>query len=503
MKPSLQPAPRLSTGARPGGLAEACTKSCGGEIEPIVTMSALGVIESANDEVEEILGWNPSELEGRRLSMLMPEPHRFAFEAALARLATAGSDQTEPQAQRVPVIRRDGTVVACELAITRFELPDHAEPFFTASLHCAPASQRDAHAWKASDEILSAIFDNEYQHRCIVSSSGQVLRVNQTCLAAMSMERDQVLGHALWDLPWWGSSPARRKEVREAVAQAAEGKTLRYEFDLHTATRGLMRADLVLIPIRDPQGEVRFIFFEARNVTREREVEEAERTMLQSFAEIGESAAEVLHEIKNPISGIHLALRVLAKELKQDERAVLEELASRLSQLESRLRRTLQFARPAKAQRLPLSATAVLNRAIEGVRPAATGWSIAIESEVPAQDVRFYGDPALLHEALVNLLLNALECGTTRIRAGAREDGSRVSFVVEDAGPGVPVERIDSIFKPFITTKPHGNGIGLSLVRKAAETHGGSISVDRGALGGARFTLVVPAHTKVGFYDAG
>lgn len=471
-------------------------------LEPLVTMDAHGVIQSASDSVEAAFGYPPQELVGRKVSSLMPEPQRTQYEAYLRSLQAAAPAGAQKQVQEFPVLHRDGKRIDMELAITRFELPDRAQPFFTGAFRDVSARQRAEEDLRSSEEVLSAIFDSEYKYRCIVSVTGSLLRVNRTCLKALKLEGDEVLGRQLSELPWWQDSATKQGIIRDTIALAAQGSTQRFDFDMCVGPDRWIKVDLSFVPIFDKRRRVRFLYFEARDVTRERNAEEAERNMLRTFAEIGESAAEVIHEIKNPISGIHLALRVVAKELKQDERAVLEDLASRLSRLEQRLRRTLQFARPVQARCIPLSATAVLNRAIEEVQPAARGRAIAIELNLRVGDVRFSGDPELLHEALVNLLVNALECGTPRVRAGALEDGDRVSFFVEDAGPGVPPEKREEIFRPFVTTKSQGNGMGLTLVRKAALTHGGSISVDRGELGGARFTLLVPALSSLETNDA-
>jgi len=471
-------------------------------LEPVVTMDSRGVIQSASDSVETTFGWKPQELIGVNVSVLMAESNRDEYDKYLALHLAAAKEKPSREVREFSAIRRDGTPIRSELAITRFDLPGRPEPFFTGSFRDVTARKLAEEELQASEELLRAVFDNDYQFRCIVDPDGSLMRVNQACLAALQTSVEQASGQSLWELSWWRDSAARRARIRDAVALAAHGSTQQFEFDLHSLKDGWIKVDLVLIPISDPGGKVRFLFFEARNVTDEREAQEAERRMLETFAEIGASAAEVIHEIKNPISGIHVALRAVARELKQDERKVLEDLASRLSRLEHRLRRTLQFAKPVTARRLPLSASAVLERAIQEVRPAADGWGITIEHDAPQTATRFLGDPDLMHEALINLLLNALECGTKRVRASVRADRDRISFIVEDAGPGVPPENYEAIFKPFITTKASGNGIGLSLVRKAALTHGGTVSVERGDLGGARFTILVPSPAALGFDDA-
>jgi len=120
----------------------------------------------------------------------------------------------------------------------------------------------------------------------------------------------------------------------------------------------------------------------------------------------------------------------------------------------------------------------------------------------PGSDVRveapsglaFTADPNLLEEVVSNLVSNAIEAKPTgaHVVVSAATAGRGVLLAVDDDGPGIPVERRASVFKPFVTTKTGGTGLGLAICRKIVEEHGGTIEVEASTLGGARFAVRLP-----------
>lgn len=238
-----------------------------------------------------------------------------------------------------------------------------------------------------------------------------------------------------------------------------------------------------------------------RDVTNRNQVHERETAMLRSLARIGESAAVLAHEIKNPITAVNVALRAVAGHLGEDDRGVLEELVGRMQKLEKLMRRTLTFARPLDV-RLASHEVAELFEAArmgQGSELEASGTKLLVEMEDGCPAVS--ADAQLVEEILTNLMRNAREAidpssngsgGTIRLAAGPAPDG-RVRISVEDDGPGIPEDKLESIWEPFFTTKGLGTGLGLAICRKIAEGHGGSLEAGRSDLGGARFTLTLHA----------
>ncbi len=124
---------------------------------------------------------------------------------------------------------------------------------------------------------------------------------------------------------------------------------------------------------------------------------------------------------------------------------------------------------------------------------------VEVSVNLPANACRLHGDPVLLEQVLVNLVINAMDAmaatppGRRRITISSESSGTDVVVVVHDSGPGLPADLLDRLFTPFVTTKSNGVGIGLAIARTIVEAHGGTISARNSPVGGAIFTLTLPA----------
>jgi signal transduction histidine kinase len=231
-----------------------------------------------------------------------------------------------------------------------------------------------------------------------------------------------------------------------------------------------------------------------------REAEEAElraelaRSRAESLARIGEMAAVVAHEVRNPLAGVKGVLQVVSQRLAPEasERKALVEATSRLDALQALTEDLLLFARPTPPEPSPLSLLALAQETQDLLRADRAFERIGIE--VGGDPGRLEGDPLQLRRAILNLVCNAAEASGRNgwVKVEVRDHGEEVELSVTDAGPGVPPELRERIFEPFFTTRARGTGLGLAIVRRAVEGHGGEVAVEAGAGGGARFRLTLP-----------
>ncbi|MBX3355958.1 MAG: hypothetical protein KF724_09700 [Phycisphaeraceae bacterium] len=242
----------------------------------------------------------------------------------------------------------------------------------------------------------------------------------------------------------------------------------------------------------------------------QRELEEARDGLRRSraLAGLGEMAAGIAHEIRNPLASIALHAEVLREDLadRPEQCEVLDKIARAITRLDSIVGGVLRFARSARSA----TRSALV---IESVQEALAACSAEIESEGASVEVRVpselevSGDLESIVQALVNLVRNAVEAivaaghdgGSIRIDAGMRErlgaDGCRTPMIciaVEDSGTGFDPAIMDRVFTPFVTTRASGTGLGLAIVHRIADAHGGAVRIERSSLGGARVELLLP-----------
>jgi two-component system sensor kinase FixL len=242
------------------------------------------------------------------------------------------------------------------------------------------------------------------------------------------------------------------------------------------------RADL-------PGGHTVFIG-SLRDITELKRAQRTETAMLRAMATIGEQAALLAHEIKNPITAVNLALRAVARELGEDHRAILEDLVQRMQRLERIMRRTLSFTKPLELKPSTFAVNELFARVVDAMEPEIAAAGATVRCHAPA-GAKLHADRQLVEEVLTNLLRNAIEAqtGKVSVRLDAQRVGRRLAIHVDDDGPGIPESLRATLFKPFVTTKKSGTGLGLAFCRKVALEHEGSIEASKCPLGGARITL--------------
>ena len=213
---------------------------------------------------------------------------------------------------------------------------------------------------------------------------------------------------------------------------------------------------------------------------------------------LGEMAAGMAHEIRNPLGAIQLYAAMVVEDLEADEPkpdAALDtarKIASAVRGLDGVVNDVLTFAREIEPAPMELSAQDLFERVLEAHRPAIEAAEVEVHG--PERDVAVQGDPDLLHQALLNLVRNAVDAmpkaGPRRLTLAARREGQAAVLTVRDSGPGIVDEDVDRIFNPFFTTRNTGTGLGLAIVHRIVDAHGGAICVHNAT--GAVFELTVP-----------
>jgi PAS domain S-box-containing protein len=273
-----------------------------------------------------------------------------------------------------------------------------------------------------------------------------------------------------------------------------EGYIKNYETIRLTKDGRRLMVNLTSTAIRDESGRIAGRSAILRDVTELKRLQE-ELIQTQSLAVVGELAASVAHEIKNPLAGISSAVQVLSRSFATEDsrRPVVNELLHQVKRLDNTVRDLLIFARPWKPQARPFDLCAFLQGLLARSSPPA---NVSIQSSLSQCTVD--GDPQLLEHVFTNIVQNAFEAmpggGTLSVDIQEHNGDARVVFA--DTGIGIAPHNLEKLFRPFFSTKSKGTGLGLAITKKLVEAHHGSIAVESRSGHGTVVQVTLPRHLK-------
>jgi signal transduction histidine kinase len=226
---------------------------------------------------------------------------------------------------------------------------------------------------------------------------------------------------------------------------------------------------------------------------------EAEMARRQRLATLGDMAAGVSHEIRNPLNAISMGLQRLRAEFRPTTEPeaydrVLALVAGEVRRLNGMVEEFLALARPLVLKPEPVEIGSLVAETAGLIEPEARRLGVRLEQRLAADLPQVTADHDRLKQVLLNLTRNALEAmpdgGTLRLEAAAT--ARAVTLAVTDSGPGIPAETRARLFEPYYTTKARGLGLGLAIARQIVEAHGGSIHVEAAPGGGSCFRVTLP-----------
>jgi nitrogen-specific signal transduction histidine kinase len=271
-----------------------------------------------------------------------------------------------------------------------------------------------------------------------------------------------------------------------------------------------------LSQVRNDQGEPNGAVMFFKDLTQVEQLEERER-LRDRLASLGEMAAGIAHELKNPLAGIEVMAGLLRRQVPDstDAQSLLADIISEAKLANAIVVEMLEFVRPIRLQVERTDIRDVLQQAVTLAESKASRGRVEVSLDVAAGLPMIDGDHHQLCQVFTNLVTNAFDAldGKGRIAitadAGAVDtdsafggDARTPAVVVEvvDSGPGIPPELSDRIFNPFFTTKPQGSGLGLAIVRKIVDAHDGLIDLSSIPSEGARFRVTLPVKSTSGWF---
>jgi PAS domain S-box-containing protein len=325
--------------------------------------------------------------------------------------------------------------------------------------------------------------------------SGRITYVNRKFTEISQYSSKELLGQ---DHRIVNSGLHSKEFMRDLWRTIASGDVWRGEIRNRAKDGTYYWVNTTIVPFVDDQGKPYQYTAIRSDITQRKRAEERLREQA-SLARVGQMAAVVAHEVKNPLAGIKGAMQVLLTRRAADdpEIVVMRDIVSRVDALNELISDLLLFARPRPPRMGPLSVAAVLRESTELMRRDPVGTHVEVAFD--GADVDLIGDGQLMKALFVNLMLNAAQAmgGHGRIDLAVARAGSACNIEVRDSGPGIPDAIRADVFEPFFTTKARGGGLGLPIARRTAELHGGSLTCVCPPDGGTVMTVHLPLQPPV------
>ena len=319
---------------------------------------------------------------------------------------------------------------------------------------------------------------------------GRITYVNDKFCEISQYSREELLGQ---DHRIINSAYHPKEFIRNLWQTIAGGRIWRGEIRNRAKDGSFYWVDTTIVPFLDERGKP-YQYMAIRSDITERKRSEALLREHAALARLGEMAAVVAHEVKNPLAGIRGSLQVIGGRMPAEsrDRQVLGEIVDRIDALNNIVDDLLVFARPREPKLAPVMVGDLLRTTAALLKkdPAHA----ATQVEVADTQAVVQADAEQLHIVLLNLLLNAAQAthaqGTVRIEVAANDGLCRIA--ISDNGPGIPVDARERIFEPFFTTKHRGTGLGLPTAKRLVERHGGTIEIACPPAGGTVVTVSLP-----------
>jgi len=460
--------------------------------DAIIAKDRGGTILSWNQAAERMYGYSAGEIIGRNISVLVPGDYREELAGIMRRVASG------ERVQHFETIRVTKAGDRREVSLTISPLRNEAGEIIGASTIARDITQRnsDLAQLKTSEARLRSVVESAVDGIIVIDAAGIVEAFNQGAERLFGYGASEVIGrnvsmlmpspyheeHDGYLARYLRTGEARIIGIgREVTAQRRDGTT--FPVQLSVGEMSLAGERKFTGIIHDLSARVRA---------------EAQLREQAALVRLGEMAAVIAHEVKNPLAAVRGAIQVIGKRLPAGSRegSVVTDIIARIDTLNALVKDLLLFARPPQPKPMAIDIVALLSATATLLAEDAAHREIRVTISGTAPKIM--ADAELLKIVFVNLLINGAQAmqghGDISIVIAAENGACRIA--IADSGPGIPAEIRDKLFTPFVTTKARGTGLGLSTVKRLVEAHQGRIRVDSPPGGGTTVTIDLPLATS-------
>ncbi|MGP0070238.1 MAG: PAS domain S-box protein [Isosphaeraceae bacterium] len=462
-----------------------------------------------------ILGHDEPELLSRDFQSIT-HPDDLDTDLALVRQLATGEIRFFRREKRY--LHRCGNLVHATVSVSAArDTADHPLTYL-ALIEDITARRRAEAALREKDRRYRAIFDQTFQFSGLLAPDGTVLEVNRTALDFGGLTREDVVGRPFWETRWWTISREAQEHLKGAIADAAEGRFVRFEVDIRGAGDVVATFDFSLKPLRDDLDRITMLIPEGRDITSRKRAERERDAYMTELAQARDQALEATriksnflanmsHEIRTPMNGIiGMAELLMETDLDEGQREYATTIVNSADTLLTLINDILDLSK-IEAGKLVLDALdfklrTLMEDVTDLLSPAAHRKGLEISCLVPTDVPEcLVGDPTRIRQLLINLAGNAVkftETGSVLLEARLLREDEReavIGLAVRDTGIGIPQDRRETIFNSFtqadesINRRHGGTGLGLTICRQLASLMGSRIELESEPGVGSTFRL--------------
>jgi PAS domain S-box-containing protein len=345
---------------------------------------------------------------------------------------------------------------------------------------------------RAMSESLRSLDEIRYalDQAAIVAATdhrGLITYANDKFCEISQYSRDELIGH---DHRIINSGYHPKEFMQELWRTIARGHVWRGEIRNRAKDGSFYWVDTTIVPFLDGAGRPRQYLAIRYDITARKNAE-AQLREQAALAQLGQLAAVVAHEVRNPLAGLRASLQVIDRRCEPRDRSAIAAMIQRIDGLNNKVEDLLQYARPKPPRRQAVDVKALMHDVATSAQ-ISTGRS-DFPIPISGDEVEATADPDMLRAALLNLTLNACQAAPNQqveVRVAAVNGACRIA--VYDRGPGIPGHVRERVFEPFFTTRVNGTGLGLAIVKRLLELQDGTVALKDRPDGGTIAEVTIP-----------
>jgi len=464
-----------------------------------------GQITDANPYILDILGLTLAQVIGREMWEIGVWRDATASRAAMAELQHRGYVRYED----LPLESKIGQRRDVEVVANVYQ--ENGDRVIQCNIRDITQRKATELTLRISEEFTRRVLDNLFAFVGVLTPDGILIEANRSPLTAAGISASEVIGKPFWDAYWWSYSPEVQTRVRAECEKAARGETIRHDVPVRMAGGEIKWIDFQIAPLRDPEGRITHLIPSAMDISERKITTEklwhSEEKLRDADRTKDEFLATLAHELRNPLAPIRNSLEMLKwesgnVELLNQARETMERQMAHMVRLIDDLLDVSRISRNKLVLKKELvDVAAVIHQAVEACQPQFDCFHHEFILNLPPEPIYLYGDSTRLTQVIGNLLTNACKYSerSGKIWLTVEREVADVKIIVQDIGIGIPPEMLDKVFDMFtqidrsLERSDGGLGIGLSLVKRLVELHGGTVSAYSEGLGhGSKFTVRLP-----------